>query len=49
MLRPILVALCLTAPAAAQQAPEGCESERPVCASGTLYDPGTKTCEPVSS
>lgn len=48
----ILVLLSLPAPVLAQQSvpPGGHDCETPpACALGTLWNPGTKACEPVSS
>jgi hypothetical protein len=49
----LILALCLGGGAAVaqQSVPPGghdCESQ-PSCAEGTLWNPGTKTCEAVSS
>ena len=51
-MRPVALALLLLPlPAAAQEqsTPRGSDCETPTCATGMLYNPGTKTCEPVSS
>lgn len=45
----VLLLLPLSATAQEQSTPRGSDCETPTCAAGTLYDPGSKTCEPVSS
>ena len=51
-MRLLLIACLLPLPALAQQSvpPGGHDCETPPsCSVGTLWNPGTKTCEPVSS
>lgn len=45
----VFLLLPLAATAQEQSTPRGSDCETPSCAAGTLWNPGSKTCEAVSS